>query len=251
MTLLEKLNKQKQRAEEFKKDIPFNALATMMPSDGVPFMAKSDWMPVLVIENMDADTGFKETFLVDADVAQSLPKNKVSSKMMHVLQTQKDEIRFAILSHKPTNTWNRSKLELIQASNDGKVVSVKRDKEASVYGFSIEHDIAPFEIDMVLVEESLEQAFGGDYFIDSLEHDMAKQLLEGEGEYVETPDGVDDKKELDEETVEVETSHNDEIEKPKPISLSESDEWDVDDIKLDDEDDYSFDFNDIPEQQAK
>ncbi|MCV5949503.1 hypothetical protein OFN94_32335, partial [Escherichia coli] len=88
---------------------------------------------------------------------------EVSQKVLHVLQTTKNDIRFVLLSSNPSNSWNRSKLDAVKASAEGKVISVKRNKEAGVYSYSVEHDIAPFDVDMSLVAKAFDETFGGEY----------------------------------------------------------------------------------------
>lgn len=257
MSFLAKLEKQAEKVANFKADMPVNALATMMPSDGVPFMAKYDVQPMLVIEQYDEDSGFKSTYYVDAEIAESLPKKKVATKMLHVLQTQKDDIRLVLLSRKPSNSWNRSKLDLVKASDEGKVISVKRDKEAGVYGYSIEHDIKAFDIDMTLVDKKLEEVFSGEFYIDSLDHPVAKKLQEDDGEVVDVTDVVDDKQpeEVKNLVDADDKADNKSAIKPEYLMNGDCSDYELvadfdDDISLDDSDDIEIDFDDIDDLTA-
>ncbi|ELV8763462.1 hypothetical protein ACOISO_003928 [Vibrio fluvialis] len=243
MSLFENLAKQAEKVANFKADIPSNALANMMPSDGVPFMAKFDVQKMLTIERYDDDTGYKSTYYVDADVAQSLPKKEVSQKVLHVLQTTKNEIRLVILSSNPSNSWNRSKLDAVKASAEGKVISVKRNKEAGVYSYSVEHDIAPFDVDMSLVAKAFDETFRGEYHIDSLEHPVAQALLENKGEFVDVVDGDTELKQVNDDADDerVRDPSEDGIFSDDPEPLEELEEIEIEDeIDLDD-----LDFDDI------
>ncbi|MCL1056798.1 hypothetical protein L2729_02180 [Shewanella gelidimarina] len=191
MNLFKHLEKQANSVSTFKADLPVNSLALMMPSDGVPFVAKSNVQPILVIEEYEED-GFKSTYYVDYEIAKSLPKKKVASKVLHILQTDDSEVRFVLLNHKVSNSWNRSKLEAVKMSDEGKVISVTRDRDAGVYAPMIEHDINLFDIDMDLVSTKFDETFGGEFYIDSLDHPVVKKLLGSEGELVDVV-VVDDK----------------------------------------------------------
>ncbi|HCH4274397.1 TPA: hypothetical protein NKW36_001914 [Vibrio parahaemolyticus] len=243
MSLFEKLNAQAEKVANFKAQIPSNALSNMMPSDGVPFMTKSEVQKMLTIERYDDETGYKYTYYVDADVAQSLPKKEVSQKVLHVLQTTKNEIRLVLLSSNPSNSWNRSKLDAVKASAEGKVISVKRNKEAGVYSYSVEHDIAPFDVDMSLVAKAFDETFGGEYHIDSLEHPVAQALLENKGEFVDVVDGDTEQKQVnnddaDDERVRDPSEDGIFSDDPEPLEELEEieieDEIDLDDLEFDD-----------------
>ncbi len=241
MSLFENLAKQAEKVANFKADIPSNALANMMPSDGVPFMAKFDVQKMLTIERYNDDTGYKSTYYVDADVAQSLPKKEVSQKVLHVLQTTKDDIRFVLLSKNPSNSWNRSKLDAVKVSDKGKVISVKRNKEAGVYSYSLEHDIAPFDVDISLVAKVFDETFGGDFYIGSLDHPVAQALVENKGEFVDV-DGETEHKPVsnDADAERVRDPSEDGIFSDSPEQLKElekikiENEIDLDDLEFDD-----------------
>ncbi|EKB0632720.1 hypothetical protein RA805_003374 [Vibrio cholerae] len=241
MSLFENLAKQAEKVANFKADIPSNALANMMPSDGVPFMAKFDVQKMLTIERYNDDTGYKSTYYVDADVAQSLPKKEVSQKVLHVLQTTKDDIRFVLLSKNPSNSWNRSKLDAVKVSDKGKVISVKRNKEAGVYSYSLEHDIAPFDVDISLVAKAFDETFGGDFYIGSLDHPVAQALVENKGEFVDV-DGETEHKPVsnDADAERVRDPSEDGIFSDSPEQLKElekikiENEIDLDDLEFDD-----------------
>ncbi|EHR0229252.1 hypothetical protein KS670_004869 [Vibrio parahaemolyticus] len=242
MSLFEKLNAQAEKVANFKAQIPSNALSNMMPSDGVPFMAKFEVQKLLTVERYDDETGFKSTYYVDADVAESLPKKEVSQKVLHVLQTTKNDIRFVLLSSNPSNSWNRSKLDAVKASAEGKVISVKRNKEAGVYSYSVEHDIAPFDVDMSLVAKAFDETFGGEYHIDSLEHPVAQALLENKGEFVDVVDGDTEQKQVnddaDDERVRDPSEDGIFSDDPEPLEELEEieieEEIDLDDLEFDD-----------------
>lgn len=244
MSLFEKLNAQAEKVANFKAQIPSNALSNMMPSDGVPFMAKFEVQKMLTIERYDDETGFKSTYYVDADVAESLPKKDVSQKVLHVLQTTKNDIRFVLLSINPSNSWNRSKLDAVKVSDEGAVISVKRNKEAGVYSYSVEHDIAPFDVDMSLVAKAFDETFGGEYHIDSLEHPVAQALLENKGEFVDVVDGDTEQKQVNNDDTDAERVRDpseDGIFSDDPEPLEELEEVEIEDeIDLDD-----LDFDDM------
>ncbi|HAS7001096.1 TPA: hypothetical protein I7290_12010 [Vibrio parahaemolyticus] len=243
MSLFEKLNAQAEKVANFKAQIPSNALSNMMPSDGVPFMAKFEVQKLLTVERYDDETGFKSTYYVDADVAESLPKKEVSQKVLHVLQTTKNDIRFVLLSSNPSNSWNRSKLDAVKVSDEGAVISVKRNKEAGVYSYSVEHDIAPFDVDLSLVAKAFDETFGGEYHIDSLEHPVAQALLENKGEFVDVVDGDTEQKQAsndDADAERVKDPSEDGIfsDDPEPLEELEEieieEEIDLDDLEFDD-----------------
>ncbi|HCE3286353.1 hypothetical protein [Vibrio parahaemolyticus] len=243
MSLFEKLNAQAEKVANFKAQIPSNALSNMMPSDGVPFMTKSEVQKMLTIERYDDETGYKYTYYVDADVAESLPKKEISQKVLHVLQTTKNDIRFVLLSSNPSNSWNRSKLDAVKVSDEGAVISVKRNKEAGVYSYSVEHDIAPFDVDLSLVAKVFDETFGGEYHIDSLEHPVAQTLLENKGEFVDVVDGDTEQKQVNDDADDerVRDPSEDGIFSDDPEPLEELEEIEIEDeIDLDD-----LDFDDI------
>ncbi|TOH54578.1 hypothetical protein CGI79_21800, partial [Vibrio parahaemolyticus] len=231
------------KVANFKAQIPSNALSNMMPSDGVPFMTKSEVQKMLTIERYDDETGYKYTYYVDADVAESLPKKEISQKVLHVLQTTKNDIRFVLLSSNPSNSWNRSKLDAVKVSDEGAVISVKRNKEAGVYSYSVEHDIAPFDVDLSLVAKVFDETFGGEYHIDSLEHPVAQTLLENKGEFVDVVDGDTEQKQVNDDADDerVRDPSEDGIFSDDPEPLEELEEIEIEDeIDLDD-----LDFDDI------
>ncbi len=243
MSLFEKLNAQAEKVANFKAQIPSNALSNMMPSDGVPFMTKSEVQKMLTIERYDDETGYKYTYYVDADVAESLPKKEISQKVLHVLQTTKNDIRFVLLSSNPSNSWNRSKLDAVKVSDEGAVISVKRNKEAGVYSYSVEHDIAPFDVALSLVAKVFDETFGGEYHIDSLEHPVAQTLLENKGEFVDVVDGDTEQKQVNDDADDerVRDPSEDGIFSDDPEPLEELEEIEIEDeIDLDD-----LDFDDI------
>lgn len=244
MSLFNNLAKQAEKVANFKAEIPSNALSNMMPSDGVPFMTKFEVQKLLTVELYDDETGFKFTYYVDADVAESLPKKEVSQKVLHVLQTTKNDIRFVLLSGNPSNSWNRSKLDAVKVSDEGKVISVKRNKEAGVYSYSIEHDIAPFDIDMSLVEKAFDETFGGDFYIDSLEHPIAQAMLENQGELVDVDGGDTESNQVDTDADDKRpydpSEHGIFSNDPEPLEeLEEIDE--LEDVEIED----SIDFDDL------
>ncbi|KKC97898.1 hypothetical protein [Photobacterium halotolerans] len=193
MDLYQKLLNQAEKVANFKSAIPANALNLMMPSDGVPFITKLKLSELLVVEDTDRESGYKSTYYVDVDIAEKLPVKKVAQKELHLLQTHTGEIRFALLSKNPKNSWNVSKLEALKASSEGKVISVKRDKEAKVYAHKIEHDIPHYEIDMSQVEKVFTDTFSHGFSIESLDHPVAQKLLAGEnGDVVDVQPVVKD-----------------------------------------------------------
>ncbi|WP_274027545.1 hypothetical protein [Vibrio parahaemolyticus] len=172
-----------------------------------------------------------------------MPKKEVSQKVLHVLQTTKNDIRFVLLSSNPSNSWNRSKLDAVKVSDEGAVISVKRNKEAGVYSYSVEHDIAPFDVDMSLVAKAFDETFGGEYHIDSLEHPVAQALLENKGEFVDVVDGDTEQKQAsndDADAERVKDPSEDGIfsDDPEPLEELEEieieDEIDLDDLEFDD-----------------
>ncbi|MGR5531672.1 hypothetical protein ACPV40_19045 [Vibrio alfacsensis] len=243
MSLFERLKKQQDGMEAFNMNIPDNAKVFMMPSDGVPFSAQCDVAKILTYERFNEEKNTKETFMVDQSVAEELPRTEIALKVMHVMQTQDGEVRLALLSRKPTNSWNRSKLEALQNSAEGKVISVTRDKEAKVYGHTVEYDLEPIVIDMKKVEAQFEAAFADGFVIDSLDHPVAQQLIGKQGEFV---DGVDDEKDsvADDTLAKANTDKaeyplNDDAEAKTAVNsdLISPDELDEDFYKLDNHDD--------------
>jgi len=243
MSLISKLEAQAEKVANFKAKTPVNALRNMPPSDGVPFKAKFNVWQMLTFERFNKDTGYKATYYVDADVAEQLPQKEISQKHVHILQTTKGEIRFIVLSEKPTNSWNVSKLDAVKASAEGKVISLKRNKEAGVYGYSVEHDIESFEVDMTLADKVFNETFGGEYHIDSLEHPVAQALLENKGEFVDVVDGDTEQKQVSNDDADAERVRDpseDGIfsDDPEPLEELEEieieDEIDLDDLEFDD-----------------
>lgn len=252
MSLFNNLAKQAEKVANFKAEIPSNALSNMMPSDGVPFMAKFEVQKLLTVERYDDETGFKSTFYVDADVAESLPKKEVSQKTLHVLQTTKGDIRFVLLSSNPSNSWHRSKLDAVKVSDEGAVISIKRNKDAGVYSYSVEHDIAPFDIDMSLVAKAFDETFGGDFYINSLDHPVAQAMLESQGELIDVV--VDDTEsnqvdtDADNKRPYDPSEHGIFSDEPEPLEeLEELEEIDeLEEIEIEDSIDFDdLDFDDI------
>lgn len=154
---------------------------------------------------------------------------------------QKNEIRLVLLSSNPSNSWNRSKLDAVKASAEGKVISVKRNKEAGVYSYSVEHDIAPFDVDMSLVAKAFDETFGGEYHIDSLEHPVAQALLENKGEFVDVDGGGTESNQADTDAnrpydpSDYGIFSDDPKPREEPEELEETEgEIDIDDVSFDD-----------------
>ncbi len=246
MNLLQTLLNQADQISNYQSEIPLNAINLMMPSDGVPFIVKFNFSRILVIEKYDDDSNFKLTYYVDASIAEQLPKNNFAHKFVHVLQTLSGEIRFALMSQNPTNSWNRSKLEGIKVSDEGNVISMIRDKEANVYAHKIEHDIPLFEIDMNKVAESFKETFSDQYYINSLEHPMIKDLLTETGEIVD----VDESSlgnELDEpfDSVDDEPTETQKDSNHENLIEMELDKVTLDDVEIDDVEIDEIDFDDL------
>ncbi len=177
MGFLNNLIKQSDFVAETKKTMPANSINLMVFADDVPFWTECNVAKLALIEVYDEESGFKKTYLIDTSIVEELDSKHFTVKNLHILTSMMGEIRFALLSDKPTNSWNRSKLEGLLASSKGKAVSFKRDSLSKVYGWSIEHDVEVTGVDMEKADEVLTETFADEFTISSMDHPVIKKLL--------------------------------------------------------------------------
>ncbi|HGF4935276.1 TPA: hypothetical protein ACF5BZ_002673 [Vibrio parahaemolyticus] len=161
-----------------KQPMSANAINLMAYSDGTAFCTELNVAKLAVIEQYDDQSGFKKTYLIEEEVSKVLDSKCFAVKNLHIMCSLAGEIRFSLITDKPTNSWNRSKLEGLVASSKGKAVSFTRDPLAKVYAHTVEHDVTPIDINMEEADVLLTETFKGEFTISSMDHPVIKKLLE-------------------------------------------------------------------------
>lgn len=178
MGFLNNLKGNTTRIAATKKPMSANSINLMAFADDMAFSSELNVAKLAVIEEYDSESGMKKTYLVEAEIAEQLDSKHFTVKNLHILASMAGEIRIALLSDMPTNSWNRSKLAGLVAASRGKAVSFKRDKLSKVYTWTIHCNIEAIEIDMTKVDEVLTETFADEFTISAMEHPVIKKLLE-------------------------------------------------------------------------
>ncbi|MEZ8037797.1 hypothetical protein AB4158_24385 [Vibrio splendidus] len=201
MGFLNNLKSNTIRIAAIKKPMSANSINLMAFADDAAFNSELNVAKLAIIEEYESESGMKKTYLVEAEIAEQLDPKHFTVKNLHILVSMAGEIRIALLSDMPTNSWNRSKLAGLVAASRGNAVSFKRDKLSKVYTWTIHCDIEAIEIDMAKVDAVLTETFVGEFTISSMEHPVIKKLLEKD-ESVDVVD-VDSLKDDSDSTVDV------------------------------------------------
>ncbi|WP_318440452.1 hypothetical protein [Photobacterium leiognathi] len=118
------------------------------------------------------EAGYKLTYIVDLEVAKQLSASNIRVKQIHTLYTQSGEVRLSLFATDPKNSWPVSFLEAVTVAKE-QTISITRDHDAKVYEYKVEDCI---EI-LACSDEQVEAAFQGEYYIQSLDHPMVRDLV--------------------------------------------------------------------------
>lgn len=210
----------------FKTEILANATLTRFFPDNVPFMAMPDAITAAVIENYDDEKKCKFTYILDAEVVKQLPKSAFIIKNIHTIYNSSADVRFILLNDNPSNSWTISSLECVQAAKQNPITIV-RDHNAKVYELKVDVNAEQFGVDESKIDEASELAFSPEFYIDSIDHPLIRDLVKNPSKNVVDVDG--------------EVEKNPSTDKPESGSSKNQiftpDEFDDDLLTLDDIDD--------------
>ncbi|WP_305370880.1 hypothetical protein [Photobacterium leiognathi] len=176
MSILERLKLGSSEIAGLKKAIPANAKICRLPENDMPFKCLPETMSAVVIEKYDNEAGYKLTFIIDLEVAKQLTASNIRVKQIYTLYTQSGEVRLVFIDSNSKNSWSVSSLEAVTIAKE-QIVSITRDHDAKVYEYKIEDGI---EIPTCSDEQAgaaFDAAFQGEYYIQSLDHPMVRDLV--------------------------------------------------------------------------
>ncbi|HIF9135208.1 TPA: hypothetical protein ACX6QB_003574 [Photobacterium damselae] len=176
MSILERLTLGSSEIVGLNKPMPDNAKICRLPENDMPFKCLPETISAVVIEKYDNEAGYKLTYLVDLEVAKQLPAPNIRVKQIHTLYTQSGEVRLALFAADPKNSWPVSALEAVTVAKE-QTISIIRDHDAKVYEYKIEDGIEIPACSDEQVEATFEAAFQGEYYIQSLDHPMVRDLV--------------------------------------------------------------------------
>lgn len=175
MSILELLTLGSSEITGLKKAIPANAKICRLPENDMSFKCLPKTISAVVIEKYDNEAGYKLTYIVDTKVAKQLPASNIRVKQIHIIYTQSGEVQLVFLDSNSKNTWIVSSLESVTVGKE-QVISIIRNFDAKVYEYKIEDGIDIPACSDEQVEAAFEAAFDGEYYIQSLDHPMVRDL---------------------------------------------------------------------------
>jgi hypothetical protein len=220
-------------------DMPKQSQFLGLPQNQVVFQSEIDIAEVVVVEKKYKQTSYKEVFILNLDLVKHLKKGSYRVKRLDVLKTETGELRVVLQTMGYKNSWIESNLETVDAAQHAPVYVV-RDKTAEVYEMHEAQGVSPINIMEEDVERSYLNAFE-DYEIDSLDHPALEGLLKDDVS-IGVVDGFElmelggDVNELPETLPE--SGSLEELEGPADASNDSLIELELDEITLDDEDDF-------------
>lgn len=176
MSILKSLKLGSSEIADLKKAIPVNVKICRLPENDMPFKCLPQTIPTVVIEKHDNEAGYKLTYLVDTTVAKQLSTSSIRVKQIHIIYTQSGEVRLALFATDPKNSWSVSSLEAVTVAKE-KAISISRDHDAKVYEYKVEDGIEISACSDEEVEAAFDAAFQGEYYIQSLDHSMVRDLV--------------------------------------------------------------------------
>lgn len=176
MSILELLTLGSSEITGLKKAIPVNAKICRLPENDMPFKCLPKTISAVVIEKYDNEAGYKLTYIVDTKVAKQLPASNIRVKQIHIIYTQSGEVQLVFLDSNSKNTWIVSSLESVTVGKE-QVISIIRNFDAKVYEYKIEDGIEIPACSDEQVEAAFDAAFDGEYYIQSLDHPMVRDLV--------------------------------------------------------------------------
>lgn len=176
MSILELLTLGSSEITGLKKAIPANAKICRLPENDMPFKCLPKTISAVVIEKYDNEAGYKLTYIVDTKVAKQLPASNIRVKQIHIIYTQSGEVQLVFLDSNSKNTWIVSSLESVTVGKE-QVISIIRNFDAKVYEYKIEDGIEIPACSDEQVEAAFDAAFDGEYYIQSLDHPMVRDLV--------------------------------------------------------------------------
>ncbi|MCD9464487.1 hypothetical protein CJF25_16095 [Photobacterium phosphoreum] len=176
MSILKGLKLGSSEITGLKKAIPANAKICRLPENDMPFKCLPETISAVVIEKYDNEAGYKITYLVDLEVAKQLLASNIRVKQIHIIYTQSGEIRLALFATDPKNSWPVSALESATVAKE-QVISISRNHDAKVYEYKVEDGIKIPACSDEQVEAAFDAAFDGEYYIQSLDHPMVRDLV--------------------------------------------------------------------------
>ena len=176
MSILERLTLGSSEIAGLKKAMPANAKICRLPENDMPFKCLPKTIPAVVIEKYDNEAGYKSTYLLDLEVAKQLPASSYQVKTLHTLYTQSGEVRLALFATDPKNSWIVSALEAVTVAKE-QAISIIRNFDVKVYEYKVEDGIEIPACSDEQVEAAFDAAFQGEYYIQSLDHPMVRDLV--------------------------------------------------------------------------
>ncbi|WP_318496159.1 hypothetical protein [Photobacterium leiognathi] len=176
MSILERLKLGSSEIAGLKKAMPDNAKICRLPENDMPFKCLPKTISAVVIEKYDNEAGYKLTYLVDLEIAKQLSASNIRVKQIHTLYTQSGEVRLVFIDSNSKNSWSVSSLEVVTVGKE-QVVSIIRNFDAKVYEYKIEDGIDIPACSDEQVEAAFDAAFQGEYYIQSLDHPMVRDLV--------------------------------------------------------------------------
>lgn len=176
MSILELLTRGSSEITGLKKAIPANAKICRLPENDMPFKCLPKTISAVVIEKYDNEAGYKLTYIVDTKVAKQLLASNIRVKQIHIIYTQSGEVQLVFLDSNSKNTWIVSSLESVTVGKE-QVISIIRNFDAKVYEYKIEDGIEIPACSDEQVEAAFDAAFDGEYYIQSLDYPMVRDLV--------------------------------------------------------------------------
>ncbi|PSW63874.1 hypothetical protein C0W88_17235 [Photobacterium leiognathi subsp. mandapamensis] len=175
MSILERLKLGSSEIAGLKKAMPDNAKICRLPENDMPFKCLPKTMSAVVIEKYDNEAGYKLTYIIDLEVAKQLSASNIRVKQIHTLYTQSGEVRLVFIDSNSKNSWPVSALETVTVAKE-QAISISRNHDAKVYEYKVEDGIEIPVCSDEQVEAAFDAAFQGEYYIQSLDHPMVRDL---------------------------------------------------------------------------
>jgi hypothetical protein len=157
------------------KPMPVNAKICRLPENDMPFKCLPETISAVVIEKYDNEAGYKLTYIVDLEVAKQLLASNIRVKQIHIIYTQSGEVRLVFIDSNSKNSWIVSALEAVTVAKE-QAISIIRNFDVKVYEYKVEDGIEIPACSDEQVEAAFDAAFDGEYYIQSLDHPMVRDL---------------------------------------------------------------------------